>query len=284
MGSSEGELVASTTMGTLYDLLGALPGDDADGLRAAFRRAAKATHPDIHPDDPDAARRFRELVRAYDILTDRDQRTTYDQLLTIALHPAAAPKSTSVYETVRKLASNTVAATIITGVLIGGYTLFGFFSNAPGAAEILSDGATGQRAALAGSSEAALERTQGAPADSGVEKEAIVAAAYSNSAALPGRIANPLPGFALGNPLARRDPILAAGYLDREIMLYRAPRFDRAFDMMFQARRVNDTGRPKISATPPRKPLDIRIPEARIPETRVPLPPRRAPMIAALTP
>ena len=60
-------------MGTLYELLGALPGDDAESLRAAFRRAAKATHPDINPDNPDAALRFRELVRAYDILIDAEQ-------------------------------------------------------------------------------------------------------------------------------------------------------------------------------------------------------------------
>ena len=62
-------------MGTLYDLLGALPSDDAEGLRTAFRKAAKATHPDIIPENPDAALRFRELVRASDILTDaRDLR------------------------------------------------------------------------------------------------------------------------------------------------------------------------------------------------------------------
>ena len=54
-------------MGTLYDLLGALPNDEAEGLRTAFRKAAKATHPDINPDNPDAALRFRELVRAYDV-------------------------------------------------------------------------------------------------------------------------------------------------------------------------------------------------------------------------
>ena len=47
-------------MGTLYDLLGALPSDDAEGLRTAFRKAAKATHPDINPDNPDAALRFHE--------------------------------------------------------------------------------------------------------------------------------------------------------------------------------------------------------------------------------
>ncbi|WP_457831675.1 J domain-containing protein, partial [Staphylococcus aureus] len=79
-------------MGTLYDLLGALPGDDAEGLRVAFRKAAKATHPDINPDDPEAPRRFRELMRAYDILIDTDQRATYDELLSIALQPRAAAK------------------------------------------------------------------------------------------------------------------------------------------------------------------------------------------------
>ena len=42
-------------MGTLYDLLGALPSDDAEELRTAFRKAAKATHPDTNPDNPDAA-------------------------------------------------------------------------------------------------------------------------------------------------------------------------------------------------------------------------------------
>ena len=46
-------------MTTLYDLLGALPNDDADGLRAAFRKAAKESHPDVNPGDPEAAERFQ---------------------------------------------------------------------------------------------------------------------------------------------------------------------------------------------------------------------------------
>ena len=39
-------------MDTLYDLLGALPRDDAEGLRTAFRRAVKSAHPDLKPGDP----------------------------------------------------------------------------------------------------------------------------------------------------------------------------------------------------------------------------------------
>ena len=57
-------------MNTLYDLLGALPGDDAEDLRAAFRRAVKGAHPDLRPGDPDAALKFRQIVRANEILCD----------------------------------------------------------------------------------------------------------------------------------------------------------------------------------------------------------------------
>jgi len=66
---------------TLYELLGALPDDDADSLRAAFRKAAKANHPDNNPGDPDAPRRFRRIVRANVILSDDRQRAAYDSLL-----------------------------------------------------------------------------------------------------------------------------------------------------------------------------------------------------------
>jgi tetratricopeptide (TPR) repeat protein len=72
-------------MTTLYDLLGALPNDDAEALRAAFRKAAKANHPDNNPGDPEAAQRFRQVVRANAILRDERQRTHYDRLLEAAL-------------------------------------------------------------------------------------------------------------------------------------------------------------------------------------------------------
>ena len=61
-------------MKTLYDLLDALPEDDAEGLRAAFRKAAKANHPDNNPGDPDAALRIRRIIRANAILSDERQR------------------------------------------------------------------------------------------------------------------------------------------------------------------------------------------------------------------
>jgi tetratricopeptide (TPR) repeat protein len=80
---------------TLYELLGALPQDDADGLRAAFRKAAKASHPDNNPDDADAPQRFRQIVRAHAILKDETQRAAYDQLLAEAgYQPRPEPRHT----------------------------------------------------------------------------------------------------------------------------------------------------------------------------------------------
>jgi curved DNA-binding protein CbpA len=282
-------------MGTLYDLLGALPGDDAEGLRAAFRRAAKATHPDMNPEDPEAPRRFRELMRAYDILTDTDQRTTYDDLLLIALQPPGAEKSTRVYERVRKYASNTMAATIISGVLVAGYTLFGHFSSTPGAAEFLPNGVShrSEQIDLASSSpsDAGIEPALRAPAtDAEAVNAMIVTAALNKSSAPASRSVEAAYRFTLDNLWSRRDPILTVAYLDRDIILYRAPKFDRAFDSMAQVKRIADaTGRPKISAPATRKASTVRVPEVRIPEARPQdiRPPEiriRAPMIAALTP
>jgi curved DNA-binding protein CbpA len=267
-------------MGTLYDLLGALPSDEADGLRAAFRRAAKATHPDMNPDDPGASRRFRELMRAYDILIDPDQRTTYDELLAIALQPSAVAKSTHVYERVRKYASNTMAATIISGLLVAGYTLFGHFSNSPGAAEFLDKtaGQSEQTAVAAADIETARPASL---VDAEAVNAMIVTAALNRSSAPASGSSEAAHRFTLDNLWTRRDPVLAVTYLDRDIILYRAPKFDRAFDSMAQVKPAADSNRPKVSAPASRRISTVRIPEFREP---IPLPPRRAPMIAALTP
>ena len=188
-------------MGTLYDLLGALPSDDAEGLRTAFRKAAKATHPDINPDNPDAALRFRELVRAYDILTDAEQRSTYDQLLAIALQPSPATKAVRTYEVIGKVASNTMAATVISAVLVGGYVLFGLFSKPPGAAEIAPERIFGEAQVVA-----ALHPEITAPNEPRVQPEgdastveaavtpAVAPAAKEANAASVGRF-EPVPGF-----------------------------------------------------------------------------------------
>ena len=112
-------------MATLYDLLGALPDDDADGLRAAFRKAAKASHPDVNPGDPEAAERFRRIVRANAILSDEQQRVVYDRLLEVARRQQSrTPKRSNFSGTIRRLAADAIASAAVSAVLVGGYLLF----------------------------------------------------------------------------------------------------------------------------------------------------------------
>lgn len=70
----------SPTGGTLYSRLEVSPGASREEIVRAYRRLAHGAHPDTHPQDPDAARRFREITEAYDVLTDPDRRVSYDRL------------------------------------------------------------------------------------------------------------------------------------------------------------------------------------------------------------
>ena len=118
-------------MKTLYDLLGALPDDDAESLRTAFRNAAKAAHPDANTDDPDAPLRFRQIIRANAILRDAAQRAAYDRLLAhTRRQPGPKSKRTIISCTIRKLASDAVVVILLSVVSIGGYVFFERLSQA----------------------------------------------------------------------------------------------------------------------------------------------------------
>jgi len=272
-------------MGTLYDLLGALPSDDAEELRTAFRKAAKATHPDINPDNPDAALRFRELMRAYDILTDTDQRATYDHLLAIAQQPSAASKAVRTYEVIGKVASNTMAATVISAVLVGGYVLFGIFSKPPGAAEIEPDRTVGEPQVVAAlhpditaSDKPRAQREEEASTVGVVATSAVASAGKEVNAAPIGRF-EPVPAFVSYNLAVQYYPRFATASFDRGIVLYRGGELDRPFTAIASPKPETDSRRAKIIATAaPRKPLAI------LPPTPPAPPERRMPVTAALTP
>jgi curved DNA-binding protein CbpA len=117
-------------MKTLYDLLGALPDDDAESIRAAFRKAAQANHPDRNPGDPEAPQRFRRIVRANAILRDERQRATYDQLLDIALRQQGLkPRRGIFFNKARRMASEAMTGAALG--LFGGYLLLGPIPKVP---------------------------------------------------------------------------------------------------------------------------------------------------------
>ena len=118
-------------METLYDLLGALPEDGAEDLRAAFRKAVKGTHPDINPEDPDAGLRFRQIVRANEILSDDEQRAAYDHLLRLADIERNSGSKRLVAATIHRLATGVMTLAIISLVCLSGYMLFAYLNGIP---------------------------------------------------------------------------------------------------------------------------------------------------------
>jgi len=262
-------------MPTLYDLLEALPEDDADGLRAAFRKAAKANHPDNNPDDQDAPLRFRRIIRANAILSDERQRVHYDRMLAIALKDRRLKQE-------RRL-KYLIAGSVFSVVLFGGY-LFGYVSKAslvaaqvievsvrepaPASAAIpiqLSDtigrvrprddieapnrreGPEAAKETAVPSVTAPVENTDSASAaasvpaarDFGVND----AKDYRERGILAYRNGDIYLALADFDLAINLNPHFSDAYIDRGVVFYRMGDFKRAFADIAQAKRIDDLNR-----------------------------------------
>ena len=61
-----------------YAILGIPKGASPAEIKKAYRKAAKDNHPDRHPGDIAAEKRFKEMGEAYSVLSDAEQRKQYD--------------------------------------------------------------------------------------------------------------------------------------------------------------------------------------------------------------
>src|SRR3979411_790117 len=67
-----------------YKSLGvASDASDAE-IKKAYRKLAKALHPDKNPDNPAAEQRFKDVSEAYSVLSDDEQRREYDAIRTMS--------------------------------------------------------------------------------------------------------------------------------------------------------------------------------------------------------
>ena len=62
-----------------YEVLGVEKGASAEEIKKAYRRSAMKYHPDRNPGDKEAEEKFKELGEAYEVLSDDDKRSRYDQ-------------------------------------------------------------------------------------------------------------------------------------------------------------------------------------------------------------
>ena len=261
-------------MPTLYELLEALPEDDADGLRRSFRKAAKANHPDNNPGDPDAAQRFRRLARAHAILQDEAQRATYDASLAKARRQRA---KRTIFSEFRGLLPHALSSMVIALVSIAVFLLFQNFSRMRIAAtqvEEISARAPSLAAAMPAQPSDAIGRavehnklddipvSKEPDASAAVREPAapVVVAAAGDPDAVPapsdvgvrdaryyrergglayrsGDLSLALIDFDLAINL---DPNFADGYIDRAIVFRRMGDLKRAFADVAEAKRIDD--------------------------------------------
>jgi len=80
------------TTSDYYDILGVAKGASAEEIKKAYRKQALEWHPDRHASDKEVAeKRFKEINEAYQVLSDPQKKSAYDQFGHAAFTPGGTP-------------------------------------------------------------------------------------------------------------------------------------------------------------------------------------------------
>src|ERR1700743_2461956 len=61
-----------------YEVLGVAKSASEAEIKKAFRSLAKKNHPDTHPGDANAQKKFQEISAAYEVVGDKEKRAKFD--------------------------------------------------------------------------------------------------------------------------------------------------------------------------------------------------------------
>jgi curved DNA-binding protein len=81
----------------LYAVLGVPKTAEADAIKKAYRKLAAQLHPDKNPGNKTAETRFKEVNRAYDVLSDAKKRKLYDEFGEEGLREGFDPERVRAY-------------------------------------------------------------------------------------------------------------------------------------------------------------------------------------------
>ena len=62
-----------------YEVLGVDKNASEAEIKRAYRKVAKKYHPDMNPGDKEAEEKFKEAAEAYEVLSDPEKKSKYDQ-------------------------------------------------------------------------------------------------------------------------------------------------------------------------------------------------------------